>query len=876
VVQGTESFSPKTGRTDVPPGVSPVQQILLKEQQEEQARQDARRKAESEAAAKKAALEALQRRETADAQKASFLHQMELDRIEKEAQDARAALERQQKAALSAEEQRRKDALAQAQREAEEIEAKNRAAMRFRAQQEEARLKAEQERLDKRQAELAAKERQMASAAERARQEAMDAQKAREMEMAKQAEEAEKMQESFYSSIIDVCKILATTNQRIVKIMTLSYTDIVTACASGGNPIEVSPEAQFLSELLGHLEKTSNRLVSMIQDNVMNVDDAVHSSIAKTVSNLASSVGALLQFTRRLLAWPNLDSELLAMSPDERQGSAKKRATAVTYAIKAVIENLEKMKIEESSSGDSSTTRVLSAQSTAEAHQNVEAQLQVQAGERSRIAVQLGLSAKRPVLLSSNFDPTSIDLNSYDMRKIAVLQRAIHHWAVRLHFHQLIELLSQTNKDTAMNAHRKKVLFEVLSTEASYFQTLDTIVEFFYKPLSGAASKPNNGIITKEEVAKVFSSIEAIHRFSKKLLAEFDARLQKWPSVQFFGDIFLDHADEMMVYSDYINGFDEATAVLKKLLLNPKFVAFEQECMKATGKRLDLASLLIQPVQRMPRYGLLLKELISHSPQDHIDYRNLVEAKARVQEVCSEINKKKQEYDNKLAVQRITSEILGLPTPINPATSLFIVSDYIYLEGDIKHWTRAYLFSDIVVFAKAKSEKATAPYHYWESFPLVNVGVVGRKGHRKSFLMWDKTGNKKLERILHFSDELTNNRWLKDMKESIETASLQAMLSDDAAVGTPQSKTGALTLLCASYGDLSNPNATIDVTSILQKVVVDQGGKSLTLGAQSKATLPGFVDPAKSKKKTLLIVYTYGGIPKTRSFMDESPIQITS
>jgi len=610
----------------------------------------------------------------------------------------------------------------------------------------------------------------------------------------------------------------------------------------------------------------------MIQDNVMNVDDTVHSSIATSVSNLSNGVSALLSFCRRLVTQP-MDAELAAMAPEERQSNAKKRATAVTYAIKNVIESLEKMKIEEGASND---TKVLSAQSTEEAQQNVEAQLKAQAGERSRIAVQLGLSSKRPLLLSTQFDPSSIDLKSYDLKKVNVLQRCIHHWAMRLHFSRLVELLTQSNQDNATNAHRKKVLFEVLSTEASYFQTLDTIIEYFYKPLHGAAHKPNNGIITKEEVAKLFSSIEDIHKFSKKLLAEFDSRLQKWPTVQFFGDIFLEHADEFMVYSDYINGFDEATLALKKLLLNPKFVAFEQECMKATGKRLDLASLLIQPVQRMPRYGLLLKELISHSSKDHIDYTNLVDAKSKVQEVCSDINKKKLEYDNKIAVQRITSEILNLPSPINASSSIFIVSDYIYLEGDIKHWSKAYLFSDLVVFAKAKSEKATPPYHFWEAFPLVGVGVVGRKGHKKSFLMWDKTGNKKLERILHFSDELTNNRWLKEMKECCETASLQAMLSDDVAITVPQAKTGTLTLLCASYGDLSNPDATIDVTSILQKIISDQGGKGLTLSAQPKSTIPGFIDPAKSKKKTILIVYTYGGPPKTRTFMDESPILITS
>lgn len=34
----------------------------------------------------------------------------------------------------------------------------------------------------------------------------------------------------------------------------------------------------------------------------------------------------------------------------------------------------------------------------------------------------------------------------------------------------------------------------------------------------------------------------------------------------------------------------------------------------------DLQSLLIRPVQRIPRYTLLLKELLGKTPQDHVDH----------------------------------------------------------------------------------------------------------------------------------------------------------------------------------------------------------------------------------------------------------------
>lgn len=877
-VQAAGAHSPQTGRPENL-GVSPMQQMLLKEHEEELARQEARKKSESEAAAKSAAKEALQRRETAEAQNSAFLYQIEMDRIEREAESARKQLEEQQKAALSAEEQRRKQILEQMARENAELEAKKRAEQRRRADEDEAKLRAEQEKLDQRQAALAAKERQLATAAERARQEDLDAQRARDEEMARQAEETEKQQQSFYSSILDLTKNLATTNQRIIKIITLSYDDLVSTTP---NPDPDSDPKVFLHDLLGHFEKTASRLVGMIHDNVMNVEDQIHSSMSSSVQGLENAISSFVIMCKRLVSAES-DPEMSSWGAEERQSNAKNRSATVSYAIKTVVEILAKMKIEEAASSDGSTTKVLSATSREEAANNVERQMQAQTGERNRIAVQLGISSKRPVLLSDNFDPSSVDLASYDLAKVTRLQRLIHHWATRMHFVKLVEAMTASSQDTKVNAHRKKVLFEVLSTEASYFQSVDTVVEYFFKPFSGAAAKPNNGIITREEVSAIFGSIEQIHKFSKMLLGLFDARLQKWPSVQLFGDIFLDHADEMIIYSDYINGFDNATNVLKKCLLNPKFVAYEQECIKATGKRLDLASLLIQPVQRMPRYALLLKELISHSSSEHIDYHNLVEAKAKVSDVCAMINKKKQEYDNRVQVTQTASEVQGLPFTLNPAKSMLICQEFVQFEGpDHKHWCRGYLFSDCVVFAKCKTDRSSGsppPYTHMESFKLVDIGVVGRKGHKKSFLLWDKTAkvSKKGERVLHFAEEIISNRWLKELKEAVETASLQAMLdADEASIALEPSRQGQLTLLCANYGDLSNPNTFIDVTSVLQKSVSAQGGKALVLPAQSKATLPGFVDPCRGKKKSLLLVYTYGGPPKTRTFMDESPVSINS
>jgi hypothetical protein len=51
-----------------------------------------------------------------------------------------------------------------------------------------------------------------------------------------------------------------------------------------------------------------------------------------------------------------------------------------------------------------------------------------------------------------------------------------------------------------------------------------------------------------------------------------------------------------------------------------------QECADANRGRVgkqDINSLLIQPVQRIPRYLLLLRELAKHTEPDHKDFANI-------------------------------------------------------------------------------------------------------------------------------------------------------------------------------------------------------------------------------------------------------------
>lgn len=54
---------------------------------------------------------------------------------------------------------------------------------------------------------------------------------------------------------------------------------------------------------------------------------------------------------------------------------------------------------------------------------------------------------------------------------------------------------------------------------------------------------------------------------------------------------------------------------------------------------------MIKPVQRVLKYPLLLREILSLTPADHSDYNELVPAVKEIQEVADNINEIKRRKD---------------------------------------------------------------------------------------------------------------------------------------------------------------------------------------------------------------------------------------
>ena len=65
---------------------------------------------------------------------------------------------------------------------------------------------------------------------------------------------------------------------------------------------------------------------------------------------------------------------------------------------------------------------------------------------------------------------------------------------------------------------------------------------------------------------------------------------------------------------------------------------------------LSLEDFLVKPIQRLPKYVLLLKDLLKHTNEDHPDYNNISSTLNEFHRVNDENNKNMDRFMNRLQV----------------------------------------------------------------------------------------------------------------------------------------------------------------------------------------------------------------------------------
>jgi hypothetical protein len=201
--------------------------------------------------------------------------------------------------------------------------------------------------------------------------------------------------------------------------------------------------------------------------------------------------------------------------------------------------------------------------------------------------------------------------------------------------------LTQAQKDE-LSLARSRVAQEIYETEKVYVKRLEALIKLYKKPLLRAV-EDKRALIPLEAINSIFSNVEEILGFQEKLLYDLEGRVNKWTTKSLIADIFIKNADGLKLYVTYINNYDNALQTIHAHSKeNAKFKEFLRESVtREAGDQQDILSLLITVVQRPPRYCLLLKELLKHTPDSHKDKSPLTEALAAMESAADYINTQK-------------------------------------------------------------------------------------------------------------------------------------------------------------------------------------------------------------------------------------------
>ncbi|KAM9201589.1 rho guanine nucleotide exchange factor 10 isoform 4-T4 [Dugong dugon] len=179
----------------------------------------------------------------------------------------------------------------------------------------------------------------------------------------------------------------------------------------------------------------------------------------------------------------------------------------------------------------------------------------------------------------------------------------------------------------------------------------------YEKPLSEMEPK----ILSERKLKMVFYRIKEILQCHSMFQIALASRVSEWDSVEMIGDVFVASFSKSMVldaYSEYVNNFSTAVAVLKKTCATkPAFLEFLKQCQESSPDRITLYSLMMKPIQRFPQFILLLQDMLKNTSKGHPDRLPLQMALTELETLAEKLNERKRDADQRCEIKQIAKAI---------------------------------------------------------------------------------------------------------------------------------------------------------------------------------------------------------------------------
>uniref|UniRef100_A0A4W5MIA2 Trio Rho guanine nucleotide exchange factor a n=1 Tax=Hucho hucho TaxID=62062 RepID=A0A4W5MIA2_9TELE len=389
---------------------------------------------------------------------------------------------------------------------------------------------------------------------------------------------------------------------------------------------------------------------------------------------------------------------------------------------------------------------------------------------------------------------------------------------------KLRDAAHELNEEKRKSARRKEfIMAELIQTEKTYVRDLRECTDTYLWEMTSGVEEIPPGIVNKEHI--IFGNMVDLYEFHHNIFLKELEKYEQLP--EDVGHCFVTWADKFQMYVNYCKNKPDSTQLILEHA-GPYFDEIQQRHRLANS----ISSYLIKPVQRITKYQLLLKELLTCCEEGKGEIKDGLEVMLSVPKRANDAMH--------------LSMLEGFDENIESQGELILQESFhvwdpktLIRKGRERH---LFLFEMSLIFSKeVKDSNGRSKYMYKSKLYTSELGVTEHvEGDPCKFALWvGRTPTSDNKIVLKASSIENKQDWIKHIREVIQDRTIHLRGALKEPIHIPKSATAKHTYThmdgedLDSQGDGSSQPDTISIASRTSQNTLDSdklsGGCELTV-----------------------------------------------
>uniref|UniRef100_A0A3P8Z9Z3 non-specific serine/threonine protein kinase n=1 Tax=Esox lucius TaxID=8010 RepID=A0A3P8Z9Z3_ESOLU len=318
---------------------------------------------------------------------------------------------------------------------------------------------------------------------------------------------------------------------------------------------------------------------------------------------------------------------------------------------------------------------------------------------------------------------------------------------------KLRDAAHELNEEKRKSARRKEfIMAELIQTEKTYVRDLRECTDTYLWEMTSGVEEIPPGIVNKEHI--IFGNMGDLYEFHHNIFLKELEKYEQLP--EDVGHCFVTWADKFQMYVNYCKNKPDSTQLILEHA-GPYFDEIQQRHRLANS----ISSYLIKPVQRITKYQLLLKELLTCCEEGKGEIKDGLEVMLSVPKRANDAMH--------------LSMLEGFDENIESQGELILQESFqvwdpktLIRKGRERH---LFLFEMSLVFSKeVKDSNGRSKYMYKSKLYTSELGVTEHvEGDPCKFALWvGRTPTSDNKIVLKASSIENKQDWIKHIREVIQ------------------------------------------------------------------------------------------------------------